>query len=401
MAGKLPMGQKELVRSKVLAMVVEGKLSLKEGSVRLKVSYRQAKRLVRKYKEQGDQGLIHGLTGKRSNHGADQELRSQVLALYKEKYRGFGPTLASEEMAEREGIDVKVETLRQWLVKEGLWEARRQGPRGYHARRLPRERFGELVQFDGSDHEWFEDRGPRCCLMNMVDDATGRTLAFLTARETTNAAMELLWRWIDAYGIPQAVYCDRKNAFVLTREPTIDEQLKGITPKSPFEKACEKLGIEVIVAYSPEAKGRVERNHGVYQDRFVKELRLEGIHTITAANRYLQEQYLPKINAKFAKTPAKPEDAHVPLLIQTDLRDILCREEVRVVSRDSIIQFERHLYRITKDTFPRPRPRDKVTIHVWLDGSVHIYWKDTPLAVEEFLREYGEDKEEPLAACCP
>lgn len=393
MAGKLPMGQKELLRSRVMARVAEGQLSLKEASLKLKVSYRQAKRILRRYRQQGEEGLLHKLQGRISNNRLDPGLVSRVLTEYRASYGGFGPTLASEKLKEREGIQIGVETLRQLLLREGLWE-RKKRARGYHARRRPRERFGELVQFDGSDHDWFEGREPRCCLMNMVDDATGTTLAFLSPHETTEAAMRLLWAWIKKYGIPQAVYCDRKNAFVIDREPTIEEQLKGITPKSHFERACDRLGIEVIVASSPEAKGRVERNHGVYQDRFVKELRLEGISTIEKANEYLKRQYVPKINAKFAKPALEPEDAHVPLLDGYDLRDVFCREQQRVVSRDYVIQFEHHVYRIPRETLPRPRPGDKVTIRVWLDGSIHVYWKERPLKVEEFSLER---KEEPRA----
>jgi hypothetical protein len=228
--------------------------------------------------------------------------------------------------------------------------------------------------------------------MNMVDDATGTTLSYLCEQETTEAAMRLLWMWIERYGIPQAVYCDRKNAFVLNREPTIEEQLAGILPRSPFELACDRLGIEVIVAYSPEAKGRVERSHGIYQDRFVKELRLEGISTLAEANRFLRETYLPRINEKFARLPAMPEDAHVPLLDGTDLRDFFCFVDERIVSRDHIIQFKKRLYKVPETLVPRPRPGDHVTLRTWLDGSIHCYWKDKPLLVEEYqvLRTHKE-----------
>lgn len=393
MAGKLPMGQKELLRSRVMAMVAEGQMQLAEASVKLKLSYRQTKRIYSRYQKKGEEGLLHGLQGRASNNHLDPGLVAQVLEAYQEAYQGFGPTLASEKLAEREGIVIRVESLRRLLIKEGLWQHKKR-PRGYHARRQPRERFGELVQFDGSDHEWFEGRGPRCCLMNMVDDATGTTLSFLNPKETTEAAMRLLWAWIDRYGIPQAVYCDRKNAFVIDREPTIEEQLKGITPKSHFQRACERLGVEVIVAYSPEAKGRVERNHGVYQDRFVKELRLEGISTIEEANTFLATKYLPKINDKFAKTPLAPEDAHVPLLSAHMLDDIFCREARRVVSRDYVIQFERHVLQIPRETLPRPRPGENVTIRVWLDGTMHVYWKEKPLKVIELT---AIRKEETLA----
>lgn len=397
MAGKLPMGQKELLRSRVMGMVVEGAISLNEAALRLKISYRQAKRVCRQYRTHGEAGMLHGLSGRASNNHLEPEFLERVIAAYRHSYIGFGPTLAREKLAEREGIHLGVETLRQLLIKEGLWQ-RKKRARGYHARRCPRERFGELVQFDGSDHDWFEGRGPRCCLMNMVDDATGTTLSFLNPRETTEAAMRLLWAWIERYGIPQAVYCDRKNAFVIDREPTIEEQLNGITPMSHFERACERLGIEVIVAYSPEAKGRVERNHGVYQDRFVKELRLEGISTIERANEYLTQRYLPVINAKFAKPPAAPEDAHVPLLSEQDLHDVFCREDRRVVSRDYVIMFEHHLYQIPKETIPRPRPGERVTVRVWLDGSVHVYWKDKPLHVQEFSLPRKEGHHDSISA---
>lgn len=376
-----------------MAKVAEGQMQLNEASIRLKISYRQAKRIYSRYQKSGEEGLVHGLQGRASNNHLDSNVVTRVVEIYQKSYMGFGPTLASEKLAEREGIVIGAESLRQLLIKEGLWQ-RKKRPRGYHARRQPRERFGELVQFDGSDHDWFEERGPRCCLMNMVDDATGKTLSFLNPKETTEAAMRLLWAWINRYGIPQAVYCDRKNAFVIDREPTIEEQLKGITPKSHFQRACERLGIEVIIAYSPEAKGRVERNHGVYQDRFVKELRLEGISTIEEANAFLATKYIPNINKKFAKPPLAPEDAHVPLLSAVNLDDIFCREARRVVSRDYVIQFERHLLQIPRETLPRPRPGERVTIRVWLDESLHVYWKEKPLKVVELT---GIRKEEALA----
>jgi len=397
MAGKLPMGQKELLRSRVLNLVVEGSITLVEASVKLKVSYRQAKRLLARYRAQGEAGLLHRLLGQPSNNRLDTRLKQQAVDIYRDRYVGFGPTFACEKLLERDGLSISVETLRQALISEGLWQGKRRR-RGYHARRQPRERFGELVQFDGSHHAWFEGRGPRCCLMNMVDDATGTTLAFLTPQETTNAAMELLQAWIKKYGIPQAVYCDRKNAFVIDREPTIHEQLNGIVPKSHFERACERLGIEVIVAYSPEAKGRVERNHAVYQDRFVKELRLAGINSIQAANDFLASDYLPAINARFARPPAHPEDGHVPLLVETDLQDVFCREETRVVSRDHIISFENRLYLVRKDQLPRPRPGERVTVRVWLDGTVHLYWQNRPLLVEEYKKHDKEDARSPLSA---
>jgi hypothetical protein len=251
---------------------------------------------------------------------------------YREKYPDFGPAFAAEKLRENEGIAVSGETLRQWLKAAGLWERKRKR-RPYRSRRKRRPCFGELVQFDGSRHDWFGGRGRKCCLMNMADDATGKTLSMLFEEETAVAAMTLLSCWIKKYGIPRALYRDRKNACVTNREPTIEEQLDGEEPRSHFEKACGKLNIKVIQASSPQAKGRVERSHAVYQNRFVKELRLAGISAIEEANRFLSQMPIPKTNAKFAKPSADPRDAHVPLE-KRDLREILCFEYRRSAGRD-------------------------------------------------------------------
>jgi len=382
MAGKLPMGSKELVRAKLMAQVKQGELSLREAAKKMKVSVRQAKRIWARYRIHGDKGLLHGNQGCPSHNRIDLEIREAILEAYGQYYPDFGPTLAAEKLSERQGLEVDHETLRRWLIAEGMWSRKRRRSI-YRSRRCLRERFGELVQFDGSHHEWFETRGPSCCLMNMVDDATGITLSFFCEQETTEAAMQLLWRWIELYGIPQALYCDRKNAFVLDREPSIDEQLAGIEPISHFERACNRLGIELIVAHSPQAKGRVERNHSTYQDRCVKEMRLAGIPSIVEGNRFLETVYLPSINAKFSKPAAKQEDAHVPHVDSTDLRDVFCFEQQRVVSRDYVLQFQRRLYQIPPRLRTMPHPGDKIVVRKWLDDSVHFYWKNKPLLVEE------------------
>jgi hypothetical protein len=218
----------------------------------------------------------------------------------------------------------------------------------------------------------------------MVDDATGTTLSLLSEQETTEAAMRLLWAWIERYGIPEAVYCDAKNCFVLDREPTIAEALEGIEPRGPFELACHKLGIEVIVARSPQAKGRVERNHGVYQDRFVKELRLAKISEIEEANRFLAETYLPVINRKFAKPPIDPENAHVPLLDRR-LENIFCFEEERVVSQDYVLRFDSRFFQVKRWRRKLPWPGTRVIARRWLDDSIHFFWNKRELRVEEIV----------------
>jgi hypothetical protein len=224
----------------------------------------------------------------------------------------------------------------------------------------------------------------------MIDDATNIRLGRFFEGETIAGAMEVFSCWIRSYGIPQTLYCDKKNAFVLTREPTDAELLSGITePKSHFGRACEKLGVGVIAANSPQAKGRVERNHGLDQDRLVKELRLAGISTIEEANQFLNKNYLPKMNRKFSRPAAEQADAHVPLG-NAELKDIMCLEYERTVANDYVVRFEKHLFQIQKSNKTLPRPKDKVLIRVRLDGNLSIIWKDTKLLVKELTNTQGQ-----------
>jgi hypothetical protein len=382
MAGRLPMGQKELLRSKALEMVKQGRLTLKAAAVTMRVSYRQGIRLYAAYREKGDAGLVHGNCGKKSNNRLPENVRETAVRAYRERYSDFGPTFAAEKLAEAEGIYINAATLRNLLIGAGEWRGVRRR-KEYRSRRERRARFGELVQFDGSHHKWFEGRGGVCCLMTMIDDATNTRLACFFEGETTAAAMTVLSLWIKSYGIPEALYCDKKNAFVLTREPTDAELLSGVTePKSHFGRACDKLGVQVIAANSPQAKGRVERNHGVDQDRLVKELRLAGISDIAGANRFLEKTYLPKMNGKFSRPPADKADAHVPPG-NAGLKDILCFEYERTIGNDYVVRHEKHLFQILKSNKALPRPKDKVTVRIRLDGSLSLIWKETKLLVKE------------------
>ena len=229
-----------------------------------------------------------------------------------------------------------------------------------------------------------------CCLMTMIDDATNTRLARFFEQETTAAAMSVFSLWIRSYGIPQALYCDKKNAFVLAREPTDEELLAGVTePKSHFGRACEKLGVQVLAANSPQAKGRVERNHGLDQDRLVKELRLAGISTIAQANQFLEETYLPKMNLKFSRPPLQPEDAHAPMGT-ANLKEIFCFEHDRKISNDYVVRFEKRLFQILKTNKALPRPKDKVLVRILLDGSLSIIWKGIKLLVKELTNAQGQ-----------
>ena len=356
--------------------------TLKAASLELGISYIQAKRIYKRYQEGGDEALVHGSKGKVSNNKTEEGIVKKALDLYKEKYYDFGPTLAQETLLEKDNLKISLSVLRRALIDEGLWRKRKKTSE-YRSRRTPRAGFGELIQFDGSHHDWFEDRGPSCCLITMIDDATKRRLSQFFDEETMFGAMIVLKLWIMRYGIPESLYCDKKNAFVLTREPTDAELLKGIlNPKSHFGRACEKLGIEVIAANSTQAKGRVERNHGVDQDRLIKALRLENINTVDEANKYLLEIYLPKMNEKFSRPARNSDDSHANLG-KLKLDDILSMEFERRISRDFIVRFQSRLFQILETNKPRPRTEAKVIVRVKLDNSVHIIWKDKTLQAKE------------------
>lgn len=365
-----------------MEMVQRGLKTLAAASVEIGVSYRQAERIYKRYREGGDDALVHGNKGRPSNHKTDKGIIERALEVYRGTYQDFGPTLAAEKMRERDGLEIGVGVLRRALLQDGQWVSSKNKLQ-YRSRRVPRKRFGELVQFDGSPHDWFEGRGSRCCLITMIDDAKKERLSQFFEEETMFGAMFVLKMWVERYGVPESLYCDHKNAFVLTREASDAELLRGITkPLSHFGRACKKLGIEVIPANSPQAKGRVERNHGVDQDRLVKDLRLEGISTIVQANRFLLENYLPKMNARFGRPALSAEDAHVSA-DGFNLDDILCMEDARKVSNDYIVRFHARLFQILPGAKVKPRPGDTVVVRTKLDNSIEIIWKDKPLLVKE------------------
>jgi hypothetical protein len=301
------MSGKELTRAGILARVAAGTLTLSSAAKVMAVSYRQAR-----YRAEGAKGLTHRSVGRPSNRRMATAIRERVLAVVREKYSGaiderFGPTLAAEHLASEDGLTVDHETLRRWMLAAGLWSrARKRSP---HRRRRERKaHFGELVQLDGSFHGWFERRGPQSCLLTMVDDATGRSLGGFAAQETIWAAAGVLRAWIEQYGIPQALYTDWKNVYV--RPPNQEERATGAEPLTQFGRMCAKLGIRIIPASSPQAKGRIERHHGTHQDRLVKKLRRKGIADVARANAFLKAEYWAEHNQRFAQPPASGDDFH-------------------------------------------------------------------------------------------
>jgi transposase len=359
------MSARELTRVEVLSRVKAGTLSVQSAATLLVVSYRQAKRLVRRYRAEGAKGLKHQSAGRASNHARPTAERERALALVREKYSGpvdvrFGPTLAAEHLASEDGITVHHDTLRRWMLTAGLWSrARTRAP--HRQRRARKAHFGELVQLDGSFHQWYETRGPGGCLMNLVDDATGRTLARLGDQETIWAAADVLRRWIEAYGVPLALYTDWKNVYV--REPNAEEQV-----------TCADLDIQIIAASSPQAKGRVERNHGTHQDRLVKKLRRLRIADASAANVFLETTYLSEHNARFAQAPASAEDFHRRTPTRVALDRAFQLEEARVLSNDWVIRYDSRYFQVARQSHHAPA-RSTVVVREAVTGAIEIRYR--------------------------
>lgn len=382
------MSAKEVRRAGVMERVGGGELRLVAAAELLGLSYRQTKRIHQRYRQEGARGLVHRSAGRPSNRSKPRKFREKVLRLVRQKYGGgpgerFGPTLATEHLEGEDGLKVDAETLRRWMLEEGLW-SRERNRRAYRRRRERRRHFGELLQLDGSFHDWLEARGPQACLMDLVDDATGTMMCLLAEEETIWAAVDLLWAWVKKYGVPQALYTDGKNVYV--REATEEEKLGGQAPLTAFGRMCQKLGIRIIAAHSPQAKGRVERKHGVHQDRLIKKMRLQRIGTLEEGNDYLRRQYWAEHNRRFARPPAGPADFHTAVPQGLDLRKVFCLEEERTVSNDWVVRYNSRLLQIQKQSEFYPPAQGKVTVSEWRDGSLHVLYRGQPVAWRELAQ---------------
>lgn len=382
------MSTRELTRAGVLARVAARTLSLGSAATLMGVSYRQAKRLYRRYRTEGAGGLKHRSAGRRSNAARATVERQHILALVREKYSGsiderFGPTLAAEHLASEDGVPVHHDTLRRWMLAAGLWSrTRKRSP--YRRRRERKGHFGELVQLDGSFHAWFEKRGPERCLLTLVDDATGRSSGRFSAQETIWAAVAVLRDWIQAYGIPQALYTDWKNVYV--RPPTDEERLTQAEPLTQFGRMCAQLGIRIIPASSPQAKGRIERNHGTHQDRLVKKLRRKAIADLDAANAFLETEYWPDHNTRFARPPASPDDFHVAIPRGVRLDAVFRMEEQRTVSNDWVVRYDNRYFQLERQS-QRPPARATVQVYETVDGQIEIRYRDRMMRCQELSAE--------------
>lgn len=363
---RIGMSQRELDRLRLLQDVKEGRCTQAKAAELLKLSVRQVRRLQAGLACQGPSVLVHGLRGRPSNRRLSAQLKKKVLQAYRRRYADFGPTLASEKLAE-EGLAVGVGTLRRWLLAEGLWQRRRRRER--HRRRRPRRScFGELVQMDTSLHPWTEGRGESMVLLTMIDDATSRLLARFYEADTVEAHFDLLGRWLAKYGRPRALYTDRHGIFEAHKQGQVDYE--GVTQ---FSRALAELDIDLIKAHSPQAKGRVERSFGTAQDRWVKELRLARAKTLAQANAVL-ERLVPEHNRRFGVAPVKPADAHRVVGSGHRLEAILSVQEERVVSNDYTIRFRNQVVQLEKPVYPGQRG-GKVVLELRLDGTLAIRFR--------------------------
>ena len=338
------MSVKELRRVHVIRQTMEKKLTQVQAGTLLGLTPRHIRRLLARVTQAGDHGLVHRGRGTPSNRRIPETVKTKALKLCEKQYGDFGPTLAAEKLTERHGIAVSAETVRGWFLATGVTHFQRR-KRPHRAWRERRAHVGELVQLDGSHHDWFEGRGPRCVLMAYIDDASSRVYARFYAYEGTIPAMDSFMRYGQQYGIPLALYADKHSTYQSPAPPTVEEQLAGVKPLSQFGRALGELGVELIPAHSPQAKGRVERLFQTFQDRVIKEMRLAGVSTLEAANRFL-DGYLPIYNRRFSVQPAQPADLHRPRPTSRELDRSLCIKTTRGLRRDWTVAHHGHLYQV-------------------------------------------------------
>jgi transposase len=388
MAGKdiIMATQEELKALHVIRKAIDKVITQKEAAETIDLSERQIRRKVKRIEEESDKGIIHRSRGRPSNRAVPDKMKNKVLTLFKDKYPDFGPTLASEKLFERDKIKVNDETLRLWLIENDIPYKKRKA-RPHRQWRERKHRYGQMIQMDGSHHAWLEDRGPECVFMGYIDDATGIPFGRFYEYEGTIPAMDSFKRYITKRGIPLSVYLDKHTTYKSTGKPSIEDELNNTAPLSQFERALKELGVEVIHANSPQAKGRVERLFETFQDRLIKELRLEGAKTIDDANKVM-ERFLSGYAKRFGVEARYSDDLHRTIPKGIDLDRILCIKTERALRNDFTIAHNNKLYQI----FDNIRA-EKVIVEEYVDGSMEIYHKDKPLKFKEITQ--SPKKEEP------
>jgi transposase len=375
MEGILTMSKKEIDRLMIMRQVEENKITVEEAADILELSQRQIYRILRRIRAEGTKGIIHKLRGRKSNRGYPEEIKEKIIGIYRKQYWDYGPTLYSEMLTGYHNISLSRETVRNWLRENSITTSLRK-KRPHRRKRERRSCYGELIQFDGSYHDWFEGRGAECCLLNCVDDATGRVYLKFAISENTQDVMMTMWGYVMANGIPRSIYTDRASVYYAEDNLT------------DFSRAMKELGVEVIFARSPQAKGRVERFNRTLQDRLIKALRREGISNIAEANNYLQKKFIKEFNRRFAG------ELELPDIHRTakgyELEDIFCFKTTRQVRNDYTINLSGGYIQLLKGSSPLPRPKQDVTVSKWLNGEIHIYYNGQDLNFIELADKPGK-----------
>ena len=375
----ITMSRREWGRYQLIERSLKKEITQARAAELLELSERHVRRLVNRVRLKGIRGLIHGNRGRPSPRKMSLEMVERIASLIAERYPDFGPLHAAEKLWERHKVRVSREKVRRIMMAKGLWRRRRRRKED-HVWRERKHHVGEMVQMDGSHHSWLEKRGPRLVLMGYVDDASNRVFGRFYDYEGIYPAMDSLRRYIERYGLPQSIYLDKHSTYRTSRQPDTEELLRDEQAQTQFERALHEVGIKAIHANSPQAKGRIERTFGTFQDRLVKEMRLEVVSTCEEANRFL-DVYLPKHNRRFMKEPLRSQDLHRPVPKSLNLDDIFCLQGIRTVNNGYIIKW-------TSRTFVLTRPsltlrRQKVVVREWFDGRLSIRFKGKELEYKE------------------
>lgn len=379
MEGILTMSQKELKRLHVIRKAIDKHIKQREAASLLELSERQIRRLVKRVREELDKGIIHRSRGRQSHRAIDESVKNKILRLCRTIYTGFNPTFASEKLFERNKIKVSRETLRQWFIAEDLpYEKRKARP---HRKWRQRKAYcGEMVQMDGSHHDWFEGRAPKCVLMGYIDDASSRVYARFYEYEGTMPAMDSFKRYILKYGLPQSVYLDCYSTYKSTKKPTLEDELLNKQALSQFGSALEELEVRLIHAQSAPAKGRVERLFKTFQDRLIKEMRLRGLKSIAEGNEFLSH-YLAVFNRRFNVVPLENEDLHRPLPKGIDLVKVFSVKTPHALRNDFTVAHEGKLYQVEDNIRAK-----EVVVEERINGSLLITHKGRALRYKEITQ---------------
>lgn len=384
---------KEANKYEIICEVLKGYMKVKEASEKLGLSERQIYRLKKRVKEGGARGVIHKSRGQSRVRWLTQEVKDRIIEFYDDKYNGFNISHMTEYLNRDERIRVSRESVRKILLKDGSYK-REKKRRKHRTRREPCAREGQMMQFDTSEHDWLEGRGPKMYLIGGIDDATSICVgARFTLSDSTVENMRLLKNIVEAYGIPLSIYCDGDSKFKTTRHNGVHYQLSHDYKKTQIERALGELGVSIIIAGSPQAKGRVERAWGTFQDRLCSELRLYKISTLDGANNYLIEQFIPDYNERFSRYAREKGSAYRKVNKDMDLANIFCRKEQRKVISDNTITYNSRIFQILPDDYRMSYVKAKVMVHEHLDGSIHIFYKGRELKQEELPKKTKKRKE--------